>query len=209
VLLRLGQQDIIAANLESKGGTWSYNPKRTIRAVVFGTGEQAYWHARLLLLARGPVIHTVRFVGRSAAAEAGIVARFERLFREGYAEREGWNGCDVRKFGTGVLGTWKGNEGRDGYLDMVLREADVVFCCTPATEPLFDASAVWRRGAAGEKGRLVVAIGSYKPEMREIPAGWVRRVVDEGLVIVDTVEGALVEAGELIEAGVMKEQLVE
>jgi ornithine cyclodeaminase/alanine dehydrogenase-like protein (mu-crystallin family) len=65
-----------------------------------------------------------------------------------------------------------------------------------------------------EKGRLIVAIGSYTPEMREIPAELVRQALtkgdcEAGVVVVDTIEGALTEAGELIEVGVKPEQMVE
>jgi ornithine cyclodeaminase/alanine dehydrogenase-like protein (mu-crystallin family) len=74
---------------------------------------------------------------------------------------------------------------------------------------LFDAEVL-----SGEKGRLVVAIGSYTPEMREVPAGLIKQAVaggerEAGVVVVDTIEGALKEAGELIELGVRAEQLVE
>jgi ornithine cyclodeaminase/alanine dehydrogenase-like protein (mu-crystallin family) len=88
-----------------------------------------------------------------------------------------------------------------------------VFGCTPSTEPLFDGR-VWESVEGRKKGRLVVAIGSYTPEMREVPGELIRRALvagerEAGVVVVDTIEGALKEAGELIEAGVRPEQLVE
>jgi len=79
----------------------------------------------------------------------------------------------------------------------------------------------------GPKGRLIVAIGSYTPEMREVPVELIRQatavkvhtrrhlfhkhedIVEGGVVIVDTLDGALKEAGELIEAGLEPRQLVE
>ncbi|KAL2266110.1 hypothetical protein VTJ83DRAFT_5462 [Remersonia thermophila] len=182
--------------------------------VVFGCGEQAYWHARLALLALDPgAASRVVFAGRSAAAEEAMAARFEALRRAGKAAEEGWEGCWVGGLGNGE-GEDNKKEDRESRLDALLREADVVVCCTPSTVPLWPAG-VWDRGSDAEgqgrsnKGRLVVAIGSYTPSMKEIPQEWVRRVMDEGLVIVDTVAGALTEAGELIEAGVTREQLVE
>ncbi|KAK4100535.1 NAD(P)-binding protein [Parathielavia hyrcaniae] len=90
-------------------------------------------------------------------------------------------------------------------------EADVVFCCTPSTEPLFDAGVLLGEEGKGE-ARLIVAIGSYTPEMKEVPRGLIERAdsrEEAGVVVVDTIDGALKEAGELIEAGVKAEQLVE
>ncbi|SPQ26847.1 93eb211c-69b4-444c-adb4-bb3115c7e18a [Thermothielavioides terrestris] len=127
-------------------------------------------------------------------------------------------------FGGGAQAYWhvrlallaRGAEGEEGYDDKlaaVLVDADVVFCCTPSTEPLFDGR-VWESEEGRKKGRLVVAIGSYTPEMREVPGELIRRALaagerEAGVVVVDTIEGALKEAGELIEAGVRPEQLVE
>ncbi|KAL2171266.1 hypothetical protein VTG60DRAFT_3372 [Thermothelomyces hinnuleus] len=207
-------------------------PLRTI--VVFGRGGQAYWHARLALLARGRDVRRVVFVCRSGpgvttttttTASGDVNSEEEQKGSDGVRprksalpavakqlaegvpaevrEREGWTGCEF-----GVLG---GDE--EGYatrLTELLREADAVFCCTPSTEPLFDAAAL-----GCDKTRLVVAIGSYTPQMRELPRELVRQALtpkgerEAGVVVVDTIEGALKEAGELIDVGVKPEQLVE
>jgi hypothetical protein len=52
--------------------------------------------------------------------------------------------------------------------------------------------------------------------MREVPRGLIERAVngeggetEAGVIVVDTIDGALKEAGELIEAGVRPEKLVE
>jgi ornithine cyclodeaminase/alanine dehydrogenase-like protein (mu-crystallin family) len=78
---------------------------------------------------------------------------------------------------------------------------------------LFD-SGVCEGEEGSEKGRLEVAIGSFTPAMREVPAGLITRALGDGereagVVVVDTIEGALTEAGELIDLGVKREQLVE
>lgn len=147
----------------------------------------------------------VVFVNRRASDSlSGVVQRFVTGVEEVVKEREGWAGCVFE-------GLVRGEE--EEKVEGALREADVVVCCTPSTEELFDAG-VWE-GGEEEKGRLVVAIGSYTPEMREVPQGLVRRAVEgrgereAGVVVVDTIEGALTEAGELIEAGVREEQMVE
>ncbi|KAK4133617.1 NAD(P)-binding protein [Trichocladium antarcticum] len=183
--------------------------------VVFGCGEQAYWHVRLALRARGREVRRVVFVGRRGGASgAAVVRRFEGM-EGGVKEREGWAGC-----GFGVLaaaGEKEDGEDEGGAvvrLAEVLREADVIFCCTPSLEPLFDARLLAAEGKGPEKGRLLVAIGSYTPEMREIPGELIRQALgtgkrEAGVVVVDTAEGALIEAGELIAEGVKHEQLVE
>ncbi|KAK3292543.1 uncharacterized protein B0H64DRAFT_347465 [Chaetomium fimeti] len=183
------------------------------RIVVFGCGEQAYWHARLALLARGREVREVVFVNRRVSeASAEVLRRFGdgdgdgEGVAEGVKRREGWEGC---RFEVLVRGEG-GRDGEGGRLREVLRGADVVFCCTPSMEPLFEEGLFEGVG----KGRLVVAIGSYTPEMREIPAGLVRQALtvgerEAGVVVVDTIEGALTEAGELIEVGVKPEQMVE
>lgn len=175
------------------------------RLVVFGCGEQAYWHARLALLARGREVREVVFVNRRVSeASEEVLRRFTVAVgvKGGVGEREGWEGC---RFEVLVKG-----DGYEERLGEVLRGADVVVCCTPSMEALFDAKVF----EGVEKGRVIVAIGSYTPEMREIPAGLVQQALtvgkqEAGVVVVDTIEGALTEAGELIEVGVKPQQMVE
>ncbi|KAK4249563.1 hypothetical protein C7999DRAFT_12639 [Corynascus novoguineensis] len=185
--------------------------------VVFGRGGQAYWHVRLALLARGPEVRRVVFVGRrrrrtvveagEEGSGSGLLARFTEGVPLEMREREGWADCEFEEL-TGE------DEEYTLRLAGVLREADVVFCCTPSSAQLFDASALLWGGS--DKGWLIVAIGSYTPEMREVPGDLIMRAItrgggerEAGVVVVDTIEGALKEAGELIEVGVKPEQLVE
>ena len=166
---------------------------------------------RLALLARGAGVKRVVFVNRRVSESCSrVVQRFEQGMGEGVREREGWAGCEF-----GVLTPEDG--GYEKKLGEVLREADVIFCCTPSMKALFDGG-VLATEEGRKKGRLVVAIGSYTPEMREIPGELIREAIgagagpggrEAGVVVVDTIEGALIEAGELIEEGVKHEQLVE
>ena len=68
-----------------------------------------------------------------------------------------------------------------------VREADLVCTCTTAEEPLFDGS--WLPA-----GVHVNAVGSYRPETRELDTEAVHRA----RVVVETREVALAEAGELL-----------
>ena len=66
-------------------------------------------------------------------------------------------------------------------------EADLVCTCTTSEEPLFD-------GASLAPGVHVNAVGSYRPETRELDTKTVRRAK----VVVETREAALAEAGDLM-----------
>ncbi len=67
--------------------------------------------------------------------------------------------------------------------------ADIVSTATPSRLPLFDDEAV-------RSGTHINAVGAYTPEMCEIPAETVRRAY----VVVDDLEAADAEAGDLIQA---------
>lgn len=157
--------------------------------------------------------------------------RFLTLIPEQVKQREGWpsRSCEF-----GVL-TRTHSEYERLLHEQVLK-ADVIFCCTPSTEPLWDGTWMTKGAEGRKKGRLVVAIGSWTEEMAEIPQEvikqavekgskmsgggggqshshhhrhWHKHAVEGGVVVVDTLDGALKEAGELIKAKVGPEQLVE
>lgn len=69
----------------------------------------------------------------------------------------------------------------------VVREADLVVTATTAQSPLFD-------GHDLKPGAHVTAVGAYTPQTRELDTVTIRRAK----VVVDTVQGALAEAGELL-----------
>src|SRR3989442_4298145 len=69
------------------------------------------------------------------------------------------------------------------------RGADVVICATTSVEPVFDADSL-------ADGAHVTGVGSYRPDMREIPP----EAFHGALVVVDQREAALAEAGELVAA---------
>ena len=69
-------------------------------------------------------------------------------------------------------------------------DAEIVCCATSSSTPLFDVDDLPARVH-------VNAIGSYLPSMRELPAGLLG---DAACVVVDQVEAALEEAGEVIHA---------
>lgn len=85
---------------------------------------------------------------------------------------------------------------RDGDTSVV-RDADVICCCTTAREPLFDSALVADHAT-------VIAVGSHEPAARELDERLMRRAT----VVVESRATALSEAGDVIEAGLSAEGLV-
>ncbi|KAI1422555.1 UbiD family decarboxylase [Xylaria sp. FL1777] len=191
--------------------------RTTVRTLtVFGAGLQAYWHIRVALAQRGATIRTVNIINRSFSENARtILKRFYAVPLE-VKEREGWPQAQFS-----VLTPGYGEYGR--LQKEHIRDADVIYCCTPSTEELFDA-AILTSHEGRKKGRLIVAVGSYTKDMRELPRELLeqatrphqhghlhyhKHATEGGVVVVDSLDGALKEAGEIIDAGLGPKQLVE
>ena len=71
--------------------------------------------------------------------------------------------------------------------ETVARESDVICTCTTSPKPLFNGA--WLRS-----GTHLNLVGAFQPETREVDDTTVKRA----RVVVDTYEGALTEAGELL-----------
>src|SRR5690606_22884140 len=95
-------------------------------------------------------------------------------------------------------------------LQQLIAHADAVFCCTPSTQPLFPGSylTIHDDGRTHGKKRFISMIGSYKPHMQEVDSETLLSG-EKNKVLVDSRDACLAEAGELINAGVGAERLVE
>jgi ornithine cyclodeaminase len=74
--------------------------------------------------------------------------------------------------------------------DEAAAQADVISCATPATSPIFSES-------SAREGSHVNAIGAFTPEMVELAPD----LLERAYVVVDDLEAASSEAGDLIQAG--------
>ncbi|KAG5980097.1 hypothetical protein E4U55_004392 [Claviceps digitariae] len=190
------------------------NHVRTL--TVFGSGSQAYWHVRLALLMRGSTIKHVHIINRRFSDSAGQILKKFTVVSAAAKEREGW----ARTKFSILTPTFHDFE---RLQKEQIRSADVIYCCTPSRQDLFDAS-ILTSHEGRKKGRLVVAVGSFTPDMRELPEGLLHLVTrphdknhrhyhkhaDEGgVIVVDTLEGVLKEAGEVIAAQISPHQMVE
>lgn len=141
--------------------------------LVFGAGDQARAHAEAFTTEFG--IQSVRIVSRTRD-------RAERV------------AADLRERGieAGVLATIDPAGDGDRLPDEVARalaEAPVIVTATTSSSPVV-------RGATRDDA-VIVAVGAYRPDMAELSPETIR---DAGLVVVDTLEGARAEAGDLIQA---------
>jgi ornithine cyclodeaminase/alanine dehydrogenase-like protein (mu-crystallin family) len=180
---------------------------------VFGAGKQAYWHIRLALLLKGDEIHHVNIINRSFERSIKLMKAFQIT----QDDRVQWR-KDI-KFS--AMSPEFGEYGR--LLKEEVRKADVIFCCTPSVEPLFPAEFLTSREGR-RKGRYIAAIGSYAPHMCELHPDIFKVAVEAehgghhhhhkhakqgGVVIVDSLESCLKEAGEILKAKLKPEHLVE
>ena len=184
---------------------------------VFGAGQQAYWHIRLALLLRGADIKRVNIVNRSFARAQPLLEAFYGVDGRESAETAPWRAHGTR---FSVLTPEYGEYAR--LLKEEVRKADVIFCCTPALEPLFPAEHLTATEGR-KKGRYVAAIGSYRRHMCELHPDILRQAAapphahhhhhrharSDGVVVVDSLSATLREAGEIIQAGLAPDQLVE
>lgn len=183
---------------------------------VFGSGMQAYWHIRLALMMRGSSIKHIYIINHRFSDSAGGILKKFTIIPAEVKRREGW---DQTKF---AILTPSFHE-FDRLQKDHIRAADVIYCCTPSRQELFDAS-ILTNTEGRKKGRLIVAVGSFMPEMRELPEGLLLQATkthekghrhfhkhaDEGgVIVVDTLDGVLKEAGEIIAAKIPATQLVE
>jgi ornithine cyclodeaminase/alanine dehydrogenase-like protein (mu-crystallin family) len=195
--------------------------------VVFGAGKQAYWHIRLALMLRSTDIHHLNIINRD-------FDRVHQLLQSLYNPDEQPSKFDpstttipsYRKEGEGlhrpkiqILTPSHGEYER--LLKSTIRASSVIFCTTPSLQPLFPAPYL-TNPEGRKKGRYVAAIGSYKPHMCEVHPDILRQNVTPdhgrhfhkhapqgGAIIVDSVEACLKEAGEIIQAGLSPNEIVE
>jgi ornithine cyclodeaminase/alanine dehydrogenase-like protein (mu-crystallin family) len=106
-------------------------------------------------------------------------------------------------------------------LKQQVRDADLIFCMTPSTKPLFHHEILTKPNGR-LKARLIIAVGSYKKEMIELPheiiqqavkvhghGGHIRKRAEEGgVILVDNIK-CLEETGELTRAGLEARHVVE
>ncbi|KAE9370403.1 NAD(P)-binding protein [Stipitochalara longipes BDJ] len=181
---------------------------------VFGAGKQAYWHVRLALILRGSTIKKVHLINRDFNKRATSLMKAFVGFDAATKRKEGW-------FDTTFDLTSLKYVEVDRLLKDYVRAADIIICTTPSTEPLFDHTLLTNTEGR-KRARLIIAVGSYKPHMIEVPPEVVKQAIkvhghghhfhkraeEGGVIVVDTLD-CIEEAGELKQAGVGPDRTVE
>ncbi|KXL42831.1 hypothetical protein M433DRAFT_6097 [Acidomyces richmondensis BFW] len=187
---------------------------------VFGAGKQAYWHIRLAMLLRPGEIHHLNVITRNFESARKCVMRLYNPMPNdpNYVNPIGEKYNSKTK--TNLLTPMHTEYER--LLKEYVRSSNVIFCTTPSTTPLFPPGYL-TNPEGRKKGRYIACIGSYKPHMVELHPDILRYAVaphhehrhfhkrqkEGGAVIVDTVTGCLKEAGEVIQAKLLPDQVVE
>lgn len=169
------------------------NPVKNI--VFFGTGKQAKW-ALSLCMNLIPDLQQITIVGRSTVERTREALPAAR--RLNGAAKWSLSSPDC-KF---VALAPQNDPNFEPNLEKAVGASDAVFCCTPATAPLFPVQYLIPR-----KHYYISLIGSYKPHMKEIDPLYLKR--GDVKVVVDSKEACLAEAGEIIQAGLQTGDLVE
>jgi ornithine cyclodeaminase len=158
--------------------------------VCFGSGRQVEWHVRLALLLAPTEIRNITIFNRGRS-------RLDQLEKDAISSlRTRYPQVNFR------LVSREATPDFDTLVQLSLSLADMVFCCTPSTEPLFPL----RDLASTSKPRFISAIGSYKPHMHEVDT---ETLLSCGQIFVDSKDACLLESGELITANVKPDQLAE
>ncbi|EMD93324.1 hypothetical protein COCC4DRAFT_165037 [Bipolaris maydis ATCC 48331] len=213
--------------------TMLFKKRRNVHdVVVFGAGRQAYWHIRLALLLRGEDIHHLNIINRDFERvhqlletlynphEAPKAFNPDPQHIPAYRQTAPSQAEALHKPKIQILTPSHGEYTR--YLHDTLRSSSCIFLCTPSATPLFPA-AILTNPEGRKKGRYIAAIGSVSPSMIELHPDVVRQNVapdhghrhfhkhaqQGGAIVVDSVDRCLKEAGEVVQAGLGPEQVVE
>ena len=176
--------------------------KMTENIVVFGAGKQALWHVKLAIILRGEGIRKITIVNRSQQRALDLV---HTLQESNWPEHI-------------TLQTFDRAASPEAEYENLVTAADAIFCTTPSTEPLFPAAYLTSEKAR-EKTRFMSAIGSYRLDMAEMDPELLKAVTDpsgvfasqvlQAKIAVDSIDGCLQEAGELVSADIKPEQMLE
>ncbi|KAH7336753.1 hypothetical protein B0J17DRAFT_700161 [Rhizoctonia solani] len=154
-------------------------PKTPAHLVLFGAGLQIRQHARLMIQTYPSITHCT-IINRS------LNDRFTELLAD----------LTMEFLTLRLEGLVSGAQN----IEPAVRNADIICTATSSNQPLFDSK--WLKD-----GAHVNLIGSYTSTMREADTGLIKRAGRQ--VVVDEAKSCLVEAGELIDAEMKEEELVE
>ncbi|KAJ9097276.1 hypothetical protein QFC21_004945 [Naganishia friedmannii] len=168
--------------------------KSATSLVLFGSGAQAKYHA-LVLCALVPTIRTVTIVARRQTERLSSLVEDLRSSLASAETSEVTSASTARSVQSVIAPS-------SGDLANLISTADIICTMTSSTTPLFPGPV--------KANTAIVLIGSYKPTMHEISGSVLAQGMANGRkLIVDSREACLCEAGELIDAQVREEDVLE
>ncbi|KAK4684336.1 hypothetical protein P7C73_g5848, partial [Tremellales sp. Uapishka_1] len=148
--------------------------------LIFGSGSQAYAHAHMFLKLHPSLKTLTLIVRRPTDRSTALASTLSNAFPHVSIS-----------IGISTSSTFN--------LSQAVHNADIIITVTPSLSPLFNSVDV-------RSGTHLVLVGSYTPAMHEISTDLVRR---GGKIVVDSKHACLEEAGELIDAQLSADDLVE
>jgi ornithine cyclodeaminase/alanine dehydrogenase-like protein (mu-crystallin family) len=160
---------------------------RPARLLAFGAGAQIRAHILLLLSAYPTLTHVTILTRNFSARHTTLLATLHARVPS------------VRFVSTVTSFPLTDLSSGAHILREIFHDADIIITATPSTVVLFP-------GAWTRPGQHFVLIGSYTPDMHEVDTALIRRTAR---VVVDSRRACLIEAGELLAAGLRPEDVVE
>ncbi|KJK66596.1 Ornithine cyclodeaminase/mu-crystallin family protein [Aspergillus parasiticus SU-1] len=174
--------------------------------IIFGSGMQALWHTRLILMLRGAEVRSITYVSPDRDQAKQLIATVSAENSARWKANCSFEFID--------------NNSPDFQqkLQARLGNVDCIFCTTPSKKPLFPASYISNRGS---RRPLISAIGSWQSDMIELDPELLRLAVqpnagynpltgkDDGVILVDDRDFALTNSGELVKSRTKAGDVVE
>lgn len=160
------------------------------RMLVFGAGEQAYWHIVVSLKLYPEAFNEVFICNRTLMKAHSTCESLSRIFPNVDFRTIEWNDSEKIK--------------------SVINGVSVIYGCLPTTEPKILLDLLEERLRKKEEPLFISLIGSYKPHMREVDNRTIEYLKKSGSkILVDAIDFVIEEAGEIIQNNVPISELVE
>lgn len=171
-----------------------FRNETTINCTVFGTGLQAFWHIFCCLR----LFHEKSNVSKF---NVSILYRSSAMNLSCFDDMLTSENIDVSFDQISLRDKVK--------LGLAIDKSQVIFSCVPSTEPHLNYDLL-ANSSCEVLHTFISLIGSYKPFMHECDTKLVRAYKEQKVpILVDSKEHTLLEAGELIDAKIEEEGLIE